>query len=164
MYVKTQTARHQEVNIRNYAPADFEQIKKLFYDTVHAINNDYTQEQLDAWAPKDAPMERMRASLQNSFAYVAQSDGVITGFANIDENGYIDYLYVHKNYQDKGIGSALLKKLIEKAEALQLPQIETHASITAKPLFEKFGFSVIKEQRVKRGDIELTNYVMIKKL
>lgn len=40
--------------------------------------------------------------------------------------------------------------------------ITTHASITAKPFFEKRGYQVAKEQQVDRQGIFLTNYVMIK--
>lgn len=40
--------------------------------------------------------------------------------------------------------------------------ITTHASITAKPFFEKRGYQVAKEQQVERQGIFLTNYVMIK--
>ena len=40
--------------------------------------------------------------------------------------------------------------------------ITTHASITARPFFEKRGYQVAKEQQVERQGIFLTNYVMIK--
>lgn len=41
-------------------------------------------------------------------------------------------------------------------------KIVTHASITARPFFEKRGYAVIKEQQVERQGIFLTNYVMVK--
>ena len=40
--------------------------------------------------------------------------------------------------------------------------ITTHASITARPFFEKRGYQVAKEQQVERQGIFLTNYVMIR--
>ena len=40
--------------------------------------------------------------------------------------------------------------------------ITTHASITARPFFEKRGYQDAKEQQVERQGIFLTNYVMIK--
>ncbi|MEE1466132.1 MAG: GNAT family N-acetyltransferase, partial [Clostridium sp.] len=40
--------------------------------------------------------------------------------------------------------------------------ITTHASITARPFFEKRGYRVVKEQEVERSGVVLTNYVMIK--
>ena len=38
----------------------------------------------------------------------------------------------------------------------------THASVTAKPFFEKRGYRVVREQQVSRQGILLTNYVMEK--
>lgn len=40
----------------------------------------------------------------------------------------------------------------------------THASITARPFFEKQGYRVIREQQVERRDLLLTNFVMEKTL
>ena len=40
--------------------------------------------------------------------------------------------------------------------------IVTHASITARPFFEKRGYRVVKEQQVERRGIRLTNFVMEK--
>ena len=40
--------------------------------------------------------------------------------------------------------------------------ITTHASITAKPFFQQRGYRVVKEQKVIRQGIALTNYVMEK--
>ncbi len=40
--------------------------------------------------------------------------------------------------------------------------ITTYASITAKPFFEKRGYKVVKEQRVERQGIFLTNFCMKK--
>lgn len=40
--------------IREYEEKDLSSIIKLFYDTVHFINiKDYTQEQVNVWAPEN---------------------------------------------------------------------------------------------------------------
>lgn len=39
------------MELREYRPEDCEAITRLFYDTVHTVNQrDYTPAQLDAWA------------------------------------------------------------------------------------------------------------------
>ncbi len=38
--------------------------------------------------------------------------------------------------------------------------IITHASVTAKPFFEKRGYRVVKEQFVERKSVFLKNYIM----
>ena len=77
----------------------------------------------------------------------------------IDETGYLDRLYVHTDYQGKGIATAICNRL----EWAVRKDIVTHASITARPFFEKRGYKVVKEQQVERQGIFLTNFVMIKK-
>ena len=145
--------------IRKYEPEDCKEIIKLFYDTVHTINaKDYTKEQLDAWATgKEEPGKWDRLFCEH-YSIVALCDGIIVGFGDIDKTGYLDKLYVHKDYQRKGVASALCSRLEEAAEG----KIVTHASVTAKPFFEKRGYIAIREQEVERHGIFLKNFVMEK--
>ena len=92
------------------------------------------------------------------FTLVAEENGVITGFGDMDSSGYLDRLYVHRDFQGKGIASVLCDRLEASVSCL----ITTHASITARPFFEKRGYRLIKEQQVERQGILLTNFVMEK--
>ena len=88
------------MRITGYRPADCRELADLFYDTVHTINaRDYTEEQLDAWADGAMDLERWNQSFLGHYSIVARSGGVITGFGDIDKTGYLDRLYVHKDYQ-----------------------------------------------------------------
>ena len=148
------------MEIRGYLPQDCECLAKLFYDTVHAVNaQDYTEEQLNAWANGKVDMEKWRQSLCDHHTFVAVENGLIVGFGDIDETGYLDRLYVHKEYQGRGIATALCDKL---ENAVPGVPIRTAASITAKPFFEKRGYQVVAEQQVERQGILLTNYMMQK--
>uniref|UniRef100_UPI0028AC98D4 GNAT family N-acetyltransferase n=1 Tax=Tissierella praeacuta TaxID=43131 RepID=UPI0028AC98D4 len=71
----------------------------------------------------------------------------------------LDRLFVHKDYQGKGVATAICDRL-EKAVQ---KKVITHASITARPFFEKRGYKVIKEQQVERQGIVLANFIMEKK-
>ncbi len=145
--------------IREYQQGDCKGITELFYNTVHTVNaNDYTEEQLNAWATGDVDMEQWDRSLQEHFSLVAIDDGIIVGFGDIDSTGYLDRLYVHRDYQRKGIATAICEAL----ESAVSGKIITHASITAKPFFENRGYKVIAEQQVKRQNVLLTNFVMEK--
>lgn len=59
-----------------------------------------------------------------------------------------------------GIAKLLLQKIIEAAIALSITRLETHASITAKPFFEKHSFKTIRQQSVRIKDTELINFKM----
>lgn len=148
--------------IRKYLPSDCKYLVELFYQTVHSINaKDYTAEQLNAWTTGNADLEKWHRSLTEHFSLVAMKDGIITGFGDIDRTGYLDRLFVHKDYQNQGIATAICDKL---ELAFEVSKITTHASITAKPFFLHRGYSVIKEQQVVRSNISLTNYIMEKQL
>lgn len=144
--------------IRKYHPSDCPRLAELFYQTVHTVNKqDYTREQRNAWASGDVDLAAWNRSFLDHYTLVAVEEDKILGFGDIDENGYLDRLYVHKDHQREGIASRLCDKLENHIPG----SIRTHASITAKPFFQKRGYKVIKEQQVERRGILLTNFVML---
>ena len=145
------------IKIRKYKSSDCQEITELFYNTVHSIN---TQEQLDVWATKNIDIEKWDTSFLKNYTVVAESNGIIVGFGDIAEDGYLDRLYVHKDFQRIGIATMICDKLENKVKGKPL---YTHASITAKPFFIKRGYKVIKQQLVEREGILLENYVMEKR-
>ena len=112
--------------IRKYLPSDCKHLAELFYQTVHSINaKDYTDEQLNAWATGNVDIEEWNRSLSEHFSLVAIKDGIITGFGDIDRTGYLDRLFVHKDYQNQGIATAICDKL---EHAFEVGKIITYAS------------------------------------
>lgn len=148
------------IHIRKYNDNDFAAVSELFFDTVHTVNAaDYTAEQLFAWAPDARALQTRRADLLLQKTLIAETDGNISGFGSIDKLGYLDLLFVRKNFLRRGVATALCAEL-EKDFAV----IHTHASVTAKPFFEKRGYVVISEQEVERRGIQLINYAMLKQI
>ena len=146
--------------IRKYETKDCPALAELFYDTVHSVNaKDYSEEQRNAWATGEIDFDKWNTSFLSHFTVVAVENNTIVGFGDIDRDGYLDRLYVHKDYQRKGIASAICNCL---EKACPSDKITTHASITAKPFFLNRGFDVLKEQQVIRNGIALTNYAMEK--
>ncbi len=145
--------------IRKYQSSDCKELTELFYNTVHTVNaKDYTKEQLDVWATGQVDLKKWNQSLQEHFSIVMVDADIIVGFGDIDKTGYLDRLFVHFDYQGKGIATAICNQL----ESAVQRNIITHASITAKPFFEKRGYKIVKKQQVERQGIFLTNFVMIK--
>lgn len=145
--------------IRQYKNEDCDIISQLFYKTVHSVNaKDYTAEQLSVWANNTDSLKSRRNDLLKQYTLIAEMNGVIVAFGSIDKSGYLDLLFVHKNFQNQGIATALCNEL-EKGYSV----IKTYASITAKPFFESRGYSVVKVQEIKRSGVKLLNYEMQKK-
>ena len=150
------------MQIRTYRPSDCEETAELFYGTVHTVNGrDYSKEQLDAWAAGNMDLDRWNQSFLEHESVVAVEDGRIVGFGDIDHTGYLDRLYVHKNFQGRGIATGICNEL---ERAVGVDEIVTHASITARGFFEKRGYKLVKEQQVERRGIFLTNFVMTKEV
>ena len=135
--------------IRPYRSADCPALAELFYETVHTVcARDYTPEQLDAWASFLA--HRTLAAVEGE---------TIVGFADMDGSGYLDRLYVHRDFQRRGVASALCDAL-EAASAAET--FTTHASRTARPFLEHRGWRVVREQTVLRRGVALNNFMMEK--
>ncbi len=146
--------------IRKYMPSDCKYLVELFYNTVHTINaKDYTEEQLNVWAIGNENMEEWNRSLSEHYTIVAVENDEIVGFGDISNSGYLDRLYVHKDYQNQGIATEICNRL---ENIVDVDKITVYASITAKSFFIKRGFRVIKKQNVIRNGIYLTNFVMEK--
>lgn len=147
------------VEIRRYRSSDAEEVVRLFRDTVHTVNvADHTAEQLDAWAPSSVDLGEWDRSLSAHFSVVATENGELLGFGDIDESGYLDRLYVASAHIGTGVGTVICDAL----EAAVKGKIVTHASVTARPFFEKRGYTVVRAQQVERVGVLLTNFVMEK--
>ena len=150
--------------LRAYKPADKRQMQQLFYDTVHTVNaRDYTQEQLDAWAPA-LPNRDAWARLEKQFCFVVESQKEVVGFISLTSDGLLDLLYVHTDFQGKGIARTLLKYVERVARKHGIRLLRTEASITSLVFFEKMGFVLVAEKTKVLGETAFPYYSMEKRL
>jgi putative acetyltransferase len=151
------------MRLREYRPEDVSTLAQLYYNTVHTINaKDYSKSQLDVWATGKVDLLAWNSTFLEHNTIVAEEDGIIVGFGDMDESGYLDRLFVHKDYQGLGIAKAIVERLEKDAYQHKITSFCTHASITAKPFFEKLGYHELYENTVVREGIKLINYVMRK--
>lgn len=148
-----------KLRIREYDGNDLDAVSRLFFETVHSVNAaDYTKEQLSAWAESVEGFKARRESdLLDQHTLVAEIGGAIAGFGSIDGSGCLDLLFVHKNFQRKGVATALCDRL-ERGFSV----IKTFASVTARPFFEGRGYTVVEERQAERAGVKLKNYEMRK--
>jgi putative acetyltransferase len=148
--------------IRKYQETDAKYLAYIYYNTIHNINiRDYTQEQVDAWAPEGSlETDGWSKKWQKLPPCVAVIDDNIVGFTEFDDNGYIDCFYCHHEYIGKGIGKALMNYIKSLAVENSISRIWAEVSITAKPFFESQGFEVTNKQTVNVRGVDMINYVM----
>lgn len=148
------------VTVRKYKDTDCEIVSELFYETIHHVNaKDYSQKQLFAWAKDAFQLQMRRADLLKQNTLVAELNGEIVGFGSITASGCLDLLFVHKDYQNRGIAAKLCDALEQG-----FPALVTYSSITAKPFFEKRGYTVKSEREVERAGVTLKNYEMCRRI
>ena len=154
------------LRFRKAVHEDVPKMKSLYCDTVMTIcAADYSPVQIQAWAGTSEQTDSLAKRIGLQYFIVAENEaGKIVGFASLQEPDYLDLLYVHKDFQRQGIGNALLSKMLERAIEIGTVRITSDVSITARPFFEENGFQTLREQTVRLGDVELTNYKMEKTL
>lgn len=149
------------MNIRRAIPEDIPQIRELFQSTILHVNaKDYSPEQTRAWAARGDGTAHWEERISTQYFIVTEEQGAITGFAALRTDGCINSMFVHKDYQGRGIASALLADVVRKARQEGMRRLTADVSITARPFFEKRGFAVEKEQTVCIVGVEMRNYVM----
>lgn len=150
--------------ITQYNPIYQKAIAELFTHTIHkTCNKDYSQTQLNAWANPNIDYETWAQRVEKTKPFLALMDEKLVGFCEFYDD-YIDCFYVHHEHQGQGVGKALLTHIITLTEQQSIKSLRVDASITAKPFFESFGFTVLQKNKVARQGIILENFSMIKEL
>ena len=125
---------------------------------------DYTPAQAEAWAAGEADLLTRDDWFRRLYTLVAEIDGQIAGYGNVDGTGYLDHLFVRWDCQGRGVATVLCDALEEHCRDLGLAAVTVHASKTALPFFLHRDYQVEREQQVPvRGQV-LANYAMHKEL
>jgi putative acetyltransferase len=152
-----------EITIRSYAPGDCRPLIEVFRESIRRTGiRHYSLEQVHAWAPDEIDAERFGLRRASRQTWVAEIDGKAVGFSDLEPDGHIDMLYVHPDFQRRGVASALLRVVESAASERGLTLLYTESSICACATFERFGFRVLKGQTVAIGGQILVNYRMEK--
>ena len=151
------------IKIRKYNESDARDLWAIFYHTIRNVNSrDYTQAQVEAWAPDDFSPELWQQKMNAISPFVAEIDGEIVGYTDLQEDGLIDHFFCHHEHKGKGVGRHLMEHVLSVGELQGITRFYSEVSITARPFYEKFGFKVAKEQTIEIRGQKLRNFVMEK--
>ena len=159
-----ETGRH--LSMRLLTKQDIPQMRALFRSTVLTVNSkDYTHEEVEDWASCGDSVEHWKELLaKNDYIGIFDGQGNIIGFSSMNSEGHLHSMFVHKDWQHQGMASRMLAEVENMAREYGVPKIDVEASITARPFFEKHGYTAVKAQKAKANRLYLTNYVMEKTL
>ncbi|HGY9594079.1 GNAT family N-acetyltransferase [Vibrio campbellii] len=149
------------ITIRDFQEEDAPTLWALFFNTVRNVNRrDYTEQQVKAWAQEGFDSQLWLKKMISIQPFVAELDGVIVGYSDVQPSGLVDHFFCHHEYQGQGVGRSLMTHVFKQAEAKGLNRIYSEVSITARPFYEHMGFTVVNEQQIEVRGATLTNYVM----
>lgn len=153
------------MNFRKATISDLKEMQELYIETIkHVCKNDYNPAQIEAWISGVKNKDRWLEVINTQFVLLAIIENKIAGFGTLKDSNYIDFFYIHKDFQRLGIADKILTELETEAKKHHSKTITSDISITAKPFFEKKGFVAKAEQRNIRLGVELINYKMEKHL
>jgi len=153
------------VHIRRFLPGEETALFGVYFTAIHLVaSRDYTAEQVEAWAPRDLDMAIWRKKIREIRPFVAVLNGELVGYSDVQPNGYIDHFFVSGDHPRRGIGSLLMTRIIEEANALCIPELTSDVSRTAQPFFAKFGFAIVEQRRPEVRGVVVPNALMSRQL
>ncbi|MCF4166388.1 GNAT family N-acetyltransferase [Zavarzinia compransoris] len=153
------------IRLRDGGSGDAPALAALFRASVHgAAAGHYDAGQREAWAPADLDVAAFAARIGRCRIIVAERAGRPAGFATLAPGGLVDMLFVDPDFLRLGIGRRLLRAVEDAARLAGDGRLESHVSLTARPLFEAAGFRVDAEQSVELRGRRFTNFRMSKRL
>lgn len=153
-------------SVRPLSENDIDDMRELFRSTVLSVNRkDYTEAETRDWASCGEGSGHWKSLLEeNSFEGAFDSCGRLIGFASMDRNGHLHSMFVHRDWQGRGVATLLLRRVENLAREYGAEIIFAEVSITARPFFERRGFRVVREQLARAKELCMTNFVMEKSL
>ncbi|MCE0495473.1 GNAT family N-acetyltransferase [Vibrio salinus] len=149
--------------IRDYKESDAGELRALCFRTVRNINTrDYSKAQVEAWIPESYDVDLWKRTLLVLSPFVAEIDGKVVGYADLQPDGLIDHFFCHDQYQNRGVGRCLMEHIFSVGRARGIERYYSNVSLTARPFYEHFGFWVTGEQVIEIRGQKLRNFVMEK--
>ncbi len=153
------------MRLRLAQPTDLPKMQQLYVDTIKSVcTQDYNSAQIAVWTATAANTPRWIKVLENQLVIIAEKNRQMVGYGTLDKGNYIDFFYIHKDFQRRGIARKILSQIETHARCTGNTHLTSDVSITAKPFFEKNGFEVVCEQKNVRHGVELINFKMHKML
>jgi putative acetyltransferase len=153
------------VHIRRYQEGEEPALFEVYYSAIHIVaSRDYTPEQIQAWAPRDLDPSLWQRRMRGISPFVAELDGIVVGYADLQPTGYIDHFFVSGRHPRQGIGSSLMEHLLKEAASRGISEMTSDVSRTAQPFYEKFGFAIVEQRSPVIRGVVVPNALMSRRV
>lgn len=150
-----------KVRIEDFSSQYVPELRIVFFTSIHFnASGHYSEEQLNAWAPKEFDNELWESRIEKLRPFLAFIEDLLVGYADVQNDGYIDHFFVRGGFAGAGIGTALMVKILEVAREKRLDRLYSEVSLAAQRMFERNGFQIVQRQKVVKQGIELENAIM----
>ncbi len=154
-----------EVTIRKSIIQDMEAVMDAHHRSiVELCSKDYNEEQIRCWSSVKYSDEIWRNSIENEYHLAIEKNGKIEGFCHScvhkDGIGEIKGLYFTKEISGQGYGRKAFEKSLSFFKENECKKIIITGTKTAKPFYEKMGFSCMDKKVLNIRGAELICYSM----
>jgi putative acetyltransferase len=148
-----------------YEPTDLPSVIEVYTASIRSLAAPfYSAEQIAAWAPATPDVGHWQQRLASLHTIVADCDGVLAGFASYKHDGYLDFLFTHPAFARRGIATRLYLRVESALRSAGSLRVFTHASLAARPFFDRHGFQLDADEWVECRGSYLRRFAMHKQL
>ena len=137
----------EQIRIRRFRDADAQAVSEVIVTTIRISNvKDYPPELMEELARTQTPAHVLERAGWTHF-YVAEDGARVVGCGAIgpywgkEDESSLFTIFVHPEYQGRGIGRAIVETLERDAFALRAKRIEIPASATGLAFYQKMGYT-----------------------
>ena len=151
------------MNLRQITIKDQLELRKVYFDSIQSLDEEiYNKEQKRAWSSQAWENPNFDKSITQGKGWLLSKRGIVIAFAIRYPANKIALFYCKGEFQRKGFGSKLLKKLEDEATKEGLNSLSTEASLISYKLFLKNEWEIIRKEKITIDNIFFERYKMIK--
>ncbi|MBX3039781.1 MAG: GNAT family N-acetyltransferase [Bdellovibrionaceae bacterium] len=124
-------------------------------------SQDYTPEQIEAWAGRNFQEDRWHKTMDRDFVWVVtDAEGIVRGFGHLQTPDLVQAeiagLYLAPEVVGQGAGHQLVQLMIEECRKQGLQRIRLLATLTAKRFYQSCGFQTSADRSsIEMGGVKI---------
>lgn len=152
------------VIVKRADASELQTLRSVFVLAVEESGSVYTAGQKAAWVSVGAGIGFWEELLRLEYVAAAYELDQLCGFTSMNQRGDLSMLYVHPEFQRKGVGTRLIEHIVDHATEEGYAHLRADASVLLKPLLLKLDFELMEEyQKEIRGQV-FHNAILMREL